>query len=73
MTSSFSSSSAPIHLYIYDLARGMTVQLSPLLGFDLDGIWHTAIIAFGREWFYAGGDGIVQTRPGESGLGTPQR
>ncbi|TRY76231.1 hypothetical protein TCAL_09227 [Tigriopus californicus] len=59
-----------VQLYIYDLAQGMAAQFSPLLGFQLDGIWHTAIVAYGREWFFGAG-GIEQTLPGQTMLGAP--
>lgn len=59
-----------VELYIYDLAQGMAAQFSPMLGFQLDGIWHTAIVVFGREWFFGSG-GIEQTSPGQTMLGPP--
>ena len=35
---------------------GMAAQMSlPLLGRRIDGIWHTSIIVYNREWQYSGG------------------
>lgn len=42
---------------------GMAAQMSqPLLGRRIDGIWHTSIIVYNREWQYSGGivSGIPQ-------------
>ncbi|KAF1374174.1 hypothetical protein PFLUV_G00246810 [Perca fluviatilis] len=59
--------SYPVKLYIYDMSRGMARQLSPLLlGRQLDGIWHTAIVVHGKEFFFVG-EGINNCPPG----GTP--
>ena len=63
---------ARVELYIYDLAQGMASQFSGLVGFQLDGIWHTAIVVYGREWFFGSG-GLEQTLPGTTMLGQPLR
>lgn len=61
----------PVKLYVYDLSRGMARQLSPLiLGKQIDGIWHTGVVCFDREFFY-GGDGINSCLPGGTVLGSP--
>ncbi|PFX23176.1 Desumoylating isopeptidase 1 [Stylophora pistillata] len=61
----------PVKLYVYDLSRGMAKQLSPLiLGKQIDGIWHTGVVCFDREFFY-GGDGINSCLPGGTVLGSP--
>ncbi|KAF3853237.1 hypothetical protein F7725_013925 [Dissostichus mawsoni] len=55
--------SYPVKLYIYDMSRGMARQLSPLmLGRQLDGIWHTAIVIHGKEFFFVG-EGINNCPP----------
>ncbi|MEQ2244468.1 Desumoylating isopeptidase 1 [Ilyodon furcidens] len=60
-----------VQLYIYDLSRGRARRLSPImLGKQVDGIWHTAIVAYGDEFFY-GGEGISSCSPGETMLGPP--
>jgi hypothetical protein len=34
----------------------MAAQMSyPLLGIRIEGIWHTSIIVYNREWQYSGG------------------
>ncbi|XP_034056924.1 desumoylating isopeptidase 1-like [Gymnodraco acuticeps] len=63
--------SYPVKLYIYDMSRGMARQLSPLmLGRQLDGIWHTAIVIHGKEFFFVG-QGINNCPPGSTPLGQP--
>ncbi|TFY65392.1 hypothetical protein EVJ58_g2001 [Rhodofomes roseus] len=62
--------STPVQLYAYDLSNGLAKQLSlPLTGKQIDGVWHTSVVVFGREIFY--GQGILETRPGESHHGKP--
>ncbi|KAJ8691196.1 hypothetical protein PTI98_010794 [Pleurotus ostreatus] len=64
--------SAPVQLYVYDLSNGMASQLSrQLTGRQIDGIWHTSVVVFGREVFY--GQGIMSAAPGRSHHGTPLR
>ena len=66
-----------VELYIYDLSRGMARQLVPMLGlgamglnFDIEGIWHTAIVVHNNEWFFGGG-GIEHCTPGGTMMGQP--
>ena len=60
-----------VQLHIYDLSRGMARSLSPaLLGTTIDGIWHTAIVVYGREIFF-GGAGIFDAAPGCTHYGPP--
>ncbi|KAH9480191.1 Desumoylating isopeptidase 1 [Psilocybe cubensis] len=62
--------SSPVKLYVYDLSRGMARQLSrQLTGRQIDGIWHTSVVVFGKEIFY--GQGIDITTPGGSHHGQP--
>lgn len=52
-----------VQLYIYDLTKGMAAMMSGmLLGRQIDGIWHTAVVVFGREFFF-GGQGIESCAP----------
>ncbi|XP_028990881.1 desumoylating isopeptidase 1b [Betta splendens] len=61
----------PVKLYIYDMSKGMARQLSPLmLGKQVDGIWHTAIVVHGNEYFFVG-EGINSCPPGGTPLGEP--
>ncbi|KAF7299157.1 hypothetical protein MIND_00864300 [Mycena indigotica] len=59
-----------VKLYIYDLSNGLAKSLSQqLTGRQIDGIWHTSIVVFGKETFY--GQGISVTLPGRSHHGQP--
>ncbi|KAI0029169.1 PPPDE putative peptidase domain-containing protein [Vararia minispora EC-137] len=63
---------APVKLYVYDLSGGLAAQLSrQLTGRQIDGVWHTSIVVFGKEIFY--GQGIMVTPPGRSHHGQPLR
>ncbi len=38
-------------LHVYDLSQGFATLLGPmLLGKEIEGIWHTAIVVRGREY-----------------------
>ncbi|ETL79400.1 hypothetical protein L917_19973 [Phytophthora nicotianae] len=52
-----------VTLHVYDLSHGMARQLSPaLLGKTIDGVWHTGVLVFGKEYFFGGG-GIQAMAP----------
>ncbi|EIN12585.1 thioredoxin family protein [Punctularia strigosozonata HHB-11173 SS5] len=60
----------PVQLYVYDLSNGLAKALSlQLTGRQIDGIWHTSVVVFGKEIFY--GAGISITSPGMSHHGKP--
>lgn len=60
-----------LHLYVYDLSRGMAKQFSAMfLGKHFDGVWHTGVTAFGQEWFF-GSDGVDCCQPKGTILGEP--
>ncbi|XP_015190118.1 PREDICTED: uncharacterized protein LOC107073852 isoform X3 [Polistes dominula] len=62
-----------VELYIYDLSKGMAAMMSNMLiGRHLEGIWHTGIVAYGREYFF-GPAGIQSVRPGGTHLREPQK
>ncbi|XP_076053031.1 uncharacterized protein LOC143032337 isoform X9 [Oratosquilla oratoria] len=62
-----------VELYVYDLSRGFAKAMSPaLLGKQIEGLWHTSVVAYGREYFF-GGEGIASCRPGQTVLGDPDR
>lgn len=44
-----------------------------LIGQPLEGIWHTGIVAFGMEYYFDGGIGIIQEQPGCTRFGSPVR
>ncbi|TFK39368.1 DUF862-domain-containing protein [Crucibulum laeve] len=59
-----------VKLYVYDLSNGMARQMSrQLTGRQIDGIWHTSVVVYGKEIFY--GQGINITLPGRSHHGSP--
>lgn len=59
-----------IKLQVYDVSNGMAKMMSlPLLGKQIDGIWHTGIVAYGKEYYY--GSGISYDIPGKTPFGTP--
>ncbi|KAI0333739.1 DUF862-domain-containing protein [Cubamyces sp. BRFM 1775] len=61
---------AKVQLYVYDLSNGLAKQLSrQLTGRQIDGVWHTSVVVFGKEIFY--GQGICITQPGMSHHGKP--
>ncbi|XP_038591892.1 desumoylating isopeptidase 1-like [Micropterus salmoides] len=65
------SGAHPVKLYVYDMSRGMARQMSLLmLGKQLDGIWHTAVVVHGKEFYFVG-EGINHCSPGGSSLGEP--
>ncbi|KAI0056556.1 DUF862-domain-containing protein [Artomyces pyxidatus] len=61
---------SPVKLYVYDLSNGLARSMSlQLTGRQIDGIWHTSVVVFGKEIFY--GQGIDITLPGRSHHGQP--
>ncbi|GAB1597440.1 uncharacterized protein LOC115215647 [Argonauta hians] len=60
-----------VEVYIYDLSKGMATALSvPLLGKQINGIWHTGIVVFGMEYYF-GSDGISYCKPAQTVIGQP--
>lgn len=60
----------PVSLHVYDLSQGMARQLSPaLLGRQINGIWHTGIVVYGKEYYFGGG--ILHDVPFRTPYGTP--
>ena len=57
--------SCTVKVYIYDLSRGFARPLAPFLGMNLEAIWHTGIVVFGKEYSF-GPSGIVICSPGDS-------
>ncbi|KAI4456795.1 desumoylating isopeptidase [Holotrichia oblita] len=63
--------SSKVELYIYDLSRGMAASISPMLiGKRIEGIWHTSIVVYEREYFFGSG-GVESCTPGSTALGAP--
>lgn len=60
-----------VEVYIYDLSRGMASMISPILiGKRIDGVWHTSIVVYGREYFF-GSQGVESCNPGSTALERP--
>ncbi|XP_053390615.1 uncharacterized protein LOC123563678 [Mercenaria mercenaria] len=61
-----------VKVYIYDLSRGLARTMSQaFLGKQLEGIWHTGIVVYGKEYFFGGMGGIEWCSPGGTVLGQP--
>lgn len=62
-------------MYRYDLTQGMARSMGPMLiGRPLEGIWHTSIVVFGKEYYFDGGIGITaDPNPGRTRFGQPYR
>ena len=59
-----------VYLNWYDLSGGLAKQLSMgLIGKQIDGIWHTGLCVYGKEYFY--GNGICCENQGTTPFGTP--
>ncbi|KAF8597023.1 DUF862-domain-containing protein [Ceratobasidium sp. AG-I] len=57
-----------VQLHVYDASAGFVKKFSKqLTGEQVDGLWHTSVVAFGRETFYGG-----LSRPGRSQYGDPE-
>ena len=62
-----------VKLYVYDLSQGMASQLSQtFVGKQIDGIWHTAVVVYGQEYFFGSG-GVCSCPPGATMMGSPLR
>ncbi|KAH7970796.1 hypothetical protein HPB49_015633 [Dermacentor silvarum] len=62
-----------VHLYVYDLSKGLAKKLSPaLLGKQLPGVWHTSIVVHGTEYFF-GSTGIDSCPAGKTILQEPDK
>ncbi|GJD08978.1 hypothetical protein Gasu2_32530 [Galdieria sulphuraria] len=61
-----------VSLHVYDLSQGLARQWSTwILGTQLEGIWHTGIVVYSKEFFYGGG--ICVERPGQTPYGSPAK
>jgi hypothetical protein len=57
-------------VYQYDLTQGMARSMSAMyLGKQIEGVWHTGVCVFGREYFYGGG--ICVGEPKKTPYGYP--
>lgn len=61
---------ADVVLQVYDLSGGMAKMMSmAIVGKQIDGIWHTSVVAYGREYYFGGG--ICSDLPLTTPYGTP--
>ncbi|CAM8982948.1 unnamed protein product [Rhodiola kirilowii] len=59
-------------LNVYDLSQGLARQLSTtFLGKAIEGIWHTGVVVYGKEYYF--GEGIQDAPAGSTPYGTPLR
>ena len=57
-----------VNLHVYDLSGGMARQHSrQMIGQQVEGIWHTGLVAYGKEFYYGGG--ISYDLPGKTPFG----
>jgi len=59
-------------LHVYDLSNGAAQAVSPwIVGERLEGVWHTGVVVFGKEYYYS--KDTVFADPGTTSFGTPTR
>lgn len=57
-----------VYLRIYDISNGMAKIMSEqLLGFKIEGIWHTALEVYGKEFYFQ--NGLRNQMPGTTPFG----
>jgi hypothetical protein len=57
-----------VKLHVYDLSNGMAAQFSrQLIGKYIEGVWHTGIVVFNKEYYFGGG--ISYDAPGMTPFG----
>lgn len=60
-----------VQLYVYDLSKGMAKLYAPMLGLDIEGVWHSAVVVHGKEIYF--GQGIHVFDAGKTHMGAPER
>lgn len=59
-----------VWLYQYDISGGLAAWAAPVAMFQsVEGIWHTGIIVFGKEYWYGGQ--CFESKPESTPFGTP--
>lgn len=74
--SSYMLGDQDVSLYLYDLSKGAAKTLAPALSIwmpqeDLEGLWHSAVVVFGEEYFFNGQ--CVHLKPGHTSWGKPTK
>eukprot|EP00927_Polykrikos_kofoidii_P029980 TRINITY_DN25858_c0_g1_i2.p1 TRINITY_DN25858_c0_g1~~TRINITY_DN25858_c0_g1_i2.p1 ORF type:complete len:521 (-),score=65.45 TRINITY_DN25858_c0_g1_i2:64-1626(-) len=61
-----------VSIHLYDISSGAAERLSRfVVGHVVDGIWHTGVVAFGREYYFSG---LAEADdPGHTKFGKPVR
>ncbi|EHY65859.1 hypothetical protein NERG_01466 [Nematocida ausubeli] len=61
-----------VELWVYNIGNDSAVaMIRGVLGVDIQGIWHTSLHLFGKEYYFM--SGIRADRPGTSPFGAPAR
>lgn len=61
-----------VELFQYDISQGMAKMYGPMfIQRPLEGIWHTGIVVYGKEYFFGGG--ICNMPPGQTPFGNPYK
>jgi len=65
-----------VKLHMYDLSNGVAKAFAPVLGNwwsseECDGVWHSAVVVFGQEYYFNGC--LVHDRPGGTLFGSPTK
>ncbi|CAL6376335.1 unnamed protein product [Bathycoccus prasinos] len=72
MTSSSHVKFVAVELFVYDLSDGLASALSEqLLGKKIDGVWHTSVHIFGKEYWF--GHGMQVGIPKQTQFGVPKQ
>ena len=59
-----------VWLYQYDLTNGIGPKICKFMtGIEIEGVWHTSLVVYGKEYFFGGG--IQSDLPGFTPYGTP--
>lgn len=67
-----STQSWKVSLNVYDLSGGLAKQMSQaIVGKQIDGIWHTGIVVYNKEFYFGGG--IMYDRPAMTPFGQPTK
>jgi len=61
-----------VTLHVYDLSQGLASQLSMgFIGKQIDGIWHTGLAVYDKEYYFGGG--ICSDPPAQTPFGNPTK